>query len=78
MGDGQAVGLGCGLKPFIVVGEVRELKAAGAEQIFLEYEHGDSKIKSRAAVRSRSCHLETAVFVSVNQNIGQAVFKDKV
>ena len=26
--------------------QVRELKAAGAEEIFLEYEHGDSKIKS--------------------------------
>ena len=25
--------------------QVRELKEAGAEQIFLEYEHGDSKIK---------------------------------
>ena len=27
--------------------QVRELKAAGAEEIYLEYEHGDSKIKSR-------------------------------
>ena len=27
--------------------QVRELKAAGAEQIFLEYEHGDSKVKSQ-------------------------------
>ena len=27
--------------------QVRELKAAGAEHIFLEYEHGDSKIKSQ-------------------------------
>ena len=25
--------------------EVRELKAAGAEEIFLEYEHCDSKVK---------------------------------
>ena len=25
--------------------QVRELKQAGAEEIFLEYEHGDSKIK---------------------------------
>ena len=25
--------------------QVRELKAAGAEQVFLEYEHGDSAIK---------------------------------
>jgi len=27
--------------------QVRELKAAGAEEVFLEYEHGDSKIKSQ-------------------------------
>ena len=27
--------------------QVRELKATGAEEIFLEYEHGDSKIKSQ-------------------------------
>ena len=30
--------------------QVRELKAAGAEQIFLEYEHGDSKIKEQQAL----------------------------
>ena len=27
--------------------QVRELKQAGAEEIFLEYEHGDSKVKSQ-------------------------------
>ena len=27
--------------------QVRELKAAGAEQIFFEYEHGDAKVKSQ-------------------------------
>ena len=27
--------------------QIRELKAAGAEEIFLEYEHGDSKVKSQ-------------------------------
>ncbi len=27
--------------------QVRELKAAGAEQIFLEDEHGDSKVKQQ-------------------------------
>lgn len=27
--------------------QVRELKAAGADEIFLEYEHGDSKIKQQ-------------------------------
>ena len=27
--------------------QVRELKAAGAEEIFIEYEHGDSKVKSQ-------------------------------
>ena len=30
--------------------QVRELKAAGAEKIFLEYEHGDSKVKSQQEV----------------------------
>ena len=29
--------------------QVRELKAAGAEEIFIEYEHGDSKVKSQRA-----------------------------
>lgn len=29
--------------------QVRELKAAGAESVFLEYEHGDSKVKSQQA-----------------------------
>ena len=27
--------------------QVRELKTAGADTLFLEYEHGDSKIKSQ-------------------------------
>lgn len=27
--------------------QIRELKAAGAEEIIFEYEHGDSKIKKR-------------------------------
>lgn len=30
--------------------QVRELKAAGAEEIFLEYEHGDSKVKPQQRV----------------------------
>ena len=30
--------------------QVRELKAAGAEQIFLEYEHGDSKVKQQQRI----------------------------
>ena len=29
--------------------QVRELRVAGAEEIFIEYEHGDSKIKSQQA-----------------------------
>ena len=29
--------------------QVRELKEAGAEEIFLEYEHGDSRVKPRQA-----------------------------
>ena len=30
--------------------QVRELKAAGAEEIFVEYEHGDSKVKKEQAL----------------------------
>lgn len=30
--------------------QVRELKEAGAEEIFLEYEHGDSKVKKQQAL----------------------------
>ena len=30
--------------------QVRELKTAGAEEIFMEYEHGDSKIKEQQAL----------------------------
>ena len=30
--------------------QVRELKSAGAEEIFVEYEHGDSKIKQQQAL----------------------------
>ena len=30
--------------------QTRELKAAGAEEIFLEYEHGDSRIKQQQAL----------------------------
>ena len=30
--------------------QVRELKQAGAEEIFLEYEHGDSKIKEQQSL----------------------------
>ena len=29
--------------------QVRELKAAGAVEIFMEYEHGDAKFKSQQA-----------------------------
>ena len=36
--------------------QVRELKAAGAEHIFLEYEHGDSKVKSQQAAMFAQAH----------------------
>ncbi len=29
--------------------QVRELRAAGAQEIFMEYEHGDAKVKSQQA-----------------------------
>ena len=34
--------------------QVRELKAAGAEQVFLEYEHGDSAIKEQQTLMFES------------------------
>ena len=36
--------------------QVRELKAAGAEEIFMEYEHGDAKIKSQQQAMFAQAH----------------------
>ena len=36
--------------------QVRELKAAGAEEIFLEYEHGDSKVKPQQQIMLEKAH----------------------
>ena len=37
--------------------QVRELKAAGAREIFLEYEHGDAKVKSQQeAMFAKAAH----------------------
>lgn len=36
--------------------QVRELKAAGAEEIFLEYEHGDSRIKPQQVQMFAQAH----------------------
>lgn len=36
--------------------QVRELKAAGAEEIFLEYEHGDSRIKPQQVQMFSQAH----------------------
>ena len=35
--------------------QVRELKSAGAEEIFLEYEHGDSRVKPQQAQMFYEC-----------------------
>ena len=43
--------------------QVRELKAAGAEEIFLEYEHGDSKIKSEQATMLEKAKAGDTVIV---------------
>ena len=43
--------------------QVRELKAAGAEEIFIEYEHGDSKIKSQQAVMFDQAAIGDTVIV---------------
>lgn len=46
--------------------QIRELKAAGAEEIFLEYEHGDSKVKSQqSAMLDRAQAGDTIVTLEV-------------
>ena len=48
--------------------QVRELKAAGAEEIFIEYEHGDSKIKSQqAAMFSQAVAGDTIIVLEVSR-----------
>lgn len=41
--------------------QVRELKAAGAEQIFLEYEHGDSKVKQQQTIMFEMAQLGDSI-----------------
>ena len=48
--------------------QVRELKAAGAEEIFIEYEHGDSKIKSQqAAMIAQTAAGDTVIVLEVSR-----------
>ena len=48
--------------------QVRELKAAGAEEIFIEYEHGDSKIKSQqAAMFAQAVAGDTVIVLEVSR-----------
>ena len=48
--------------------QVRELKAAGAEDIFIEYEHGDSKIKSQqAAMFGQAAAGDTIIVLEVSR-----------
>ena len=43
--------------------QVRELKAAGAEEIFIEYEHGDAKIKSQQQAMFARAHAGDTITV---------------
>ena len=43
--------------------QVRELKAAGAEQIFVEYEHGDAKVKSQQQAMFAEAHAGDSIIV---------------
>lgn len=43
--------------------QVRELKAAGAEEIFMEYEHGDAKIKSQQQAMFAQAQPEDTITV---------------
>ena len=48
--------------------QVRELKVAGAEEIFIEYEHGDSKIKSQqAAMFGQAVAGDTIIVLEVSR-----------
>ena len=48
--------------------QVRELKAAGAEEIFIEFEHGDSKIKSQqAAMIDQAVVGDTIIVLEVSR-----------
>lgn len=48
--------------------QVRELKAAGAEEIFLDYEHGDSKIKQQqAAMFAEAVPGDTVITLEVSR-----------
>ena len=48
--------------------QVRELKAAGAEEIFIEYEHGDSRIKSeQAAMLDGAVSGDTVIVLEVSR-----------
>ena len=48
--------------------QVRELKAAGAEEIFIEYEHGDSKIKSQqSAMFDQAVAGDTIIVLEVSR-----------
>ena len=48
--------------------QVRELKDAGAEEIFIEYEHGDSKIKNQqAAMFGQAVAGDTIIVLEVSR-----------
>lgn len=48
--------------------QVRELKAAGAEEIFLDYEHGDSKIKQQqTAMFAEAVPGDTVITLEVSR-----------
>ena len=48
--------------------QVRELKAAGAEEIVVEYEHGDSKIKSQqSAMFDQAAAGDTIIVLEVSR-----------
>ena len=48
--------------------QVRELKAVGAEQIFMEYEHGDAKIKSQQAMMfAQAAEGDTIIVLEVSR-----------
>ena len=50
--------------------QVRELKQAGAEEIFLEYEHGDSKVKLQQQTMLKNINRYIEKFTQKLADIG--------
>lgn len=53
--------------------QVRELKAAGAERIWMEYEHGDAPTKEQQALMWESLHSGDTVIITEPSRLSRSV-----